>query len=297
MSNAAIQVTNLHRSFGKLKAVDGVSFEVAPGSVCGFIGANGAGKTTTMRTVFGLVQPDTGEVSYNGSPIDEATRLRFGYMPEERGLYPRMRVHDQLTYFGRLTGMSKSEAGDAALAWLARLGLEDRSDAKLEELSHGNQQRVQLAAAIVHDPEVLVLDEPFSGLDPIGVDSLSEVLAEFAAEGAAILFSSHQLDLVEHMCEDVAIVHGGEIVVQGDLEQIREQAGYRRVEVRINGDLWAPPVEGAHEVETAGRAHHIVPASIDVEELLALARADGVITRFSYEAPSLSDIFSEAVAE
>ena len=292
-----LSVRNISKRFGDVVALTDVSFEVTPGRIMGFLGRNGAGKTTTMRTVFGLVQPDTGEVSYNGTAIDEATRLRFGYMPEERGLYPRMRVHDQLTYFGRLSGMSKSEAGDAALAWLARLGLLDRSDAKLEELSHGNQQRVQLAAAIVHDPEVLVLDEPFSGLDPIGVDSLSEVLAEFAAEGAAILFSSHQLDLVEHMCEDVAIVHGGEIVVQGDLEQIREQAGYRRVEGRINGDLWVPPVEGAHEVETAGRAHHIVPASIDVEELLALAREDGAITRFSYEAPSLSDIFSEAVAE
>ena len=292
-----LSVRNISKRFGDVIALTDVSFDVAPGRIVGFLGRNGAGKTTTMRTVFGLVSPDTGTITYNGEVIDQTTRLRFGYMPEERGLYPRMRVHDQLVYFGKLSGMSGSDASAAADRWLERLHLSDRSTAKLEELSHGNQQRVQLAAAIVHDPEVLVLDEPFAGLDPIGVESLSEVLVEFSSKGASILFSSHQLDLVEHMCEDVAIVHNGEIAVQGDLDRIREQAGYRRVEVRVNGDLWTPPVEGAHEVDAAGRIHHIVPASIDVEELLTLARADGPITRFSYEAPALSDIFHEAVTQ
>lgn len=290
-----LNVRNISKRFGDVIALSDVSFDVPPGRVVGFLGRNGAGKTTTMRSVFGLVEPETGSIAYNGEPITPEVRLRFGYMPEERGLYPRMRVREQLVYFGRLAGMGAGDAGDAADHWLDRFGLADRASGKLEELSHGNQQRIQLAAAILHDPEVLVLDEPFSGLDPIGVESLSEVLREFAAKGAAILFSSHQLDLVEDICEDVAIIHNGEIVVTGALDRIKEEASYRRVEIRIDGELWAPPVEGVHEVGNAGRTHHIIDASVDVEELLVLARVEGSITRFSYEPPALTDIFHEAV--
>jgi ABC-2 type transport system ATP-binding protein len=291
-----LSVRNISKHFGDVVALRDVSFDVEPGRIMGFLGRNGAGKTTTMRSVFGLVQPDSGTVSYNEEAITPAARLRFGYMPEERGLYPRMKVKDQLVHFGRLSGLSVSEAGAAADRWLSEFGLADRADAKLESLSHGNQQRIQLAAAIVHDPDVLVLDEPFSGLDPIGVASLSEVLREFAAKGAAILFSSHQLDLVEHICEDVAIISDGRVVVDGVLHVIREGATYRRVEIWVDGVLWDPPVEGAHRVESGGRAHHIVDVSSDVESLLSLARSSGTITRFSYEPPSLSDVFNEAVS-
>jgi ABC-2 type transport system ATP-binding protein len=292
-----LEINHISKRFGDVVALRDVSLDVRPGRIMGFLGRNGAGKTTTMRTVFGLVIPDSGAVSYDREPITHDVRLRFGYMPEERGLYPRMKVREQLIYFGRLSGMSKSDAGDSADRWLASFDLSDRADSKLEELSHGNQQRIQLVAAIVHDPEVLVLDEPFSGLDPIGVDSLSDVLRGFSANGAAILFSSHQLDLVEHICEDVAIIHKGEIVVQGDLADIREHALYRRVEIWVDRELWDPPVEGAHRVESGGRTHHIVNADIDVEQLLGFARDAGTITRFSYEPPSLSDIFQEAVSE
>jgi ABC-2 type transport system ATP-binding protein len=292
-----LSVRNISKRFGDIEALADVSFDVSPGRILGFLGRNGAGKTTTMRAVFGLIAPDSGSVTYNGQEIGIETRLRFGYMPEERGLYPRMRIREQLIYFGKLSGLGKSDAAASSDTWLERLGLTDRADAKLEDLSHGNQQRIQLATAVVHGPEVLVLDEPFAGLDPIGVESLSGVLREFSAGGAAILFSSHQLDLVEHMCDDIAIINDGTVIVDGDLQNIRESAPYRRVEIRVDGALWTPPVGNAKEVKTAGRPHHIIDADIDVEQLLQLARGDGVITRFSYEAPALSDIFYEAVTQ
>jgi ABC-2 type transport system ATP-binding protein len=291
-----LSVRNVSKRFGDVVALRNVSFDVHPGRIMGFLGRNGAGKTTTMRTVFGLVTPDTGDVTFDGAPVTTERRLRFGYMPEERGLYPRMRVRDQLVYFGRLSGLTGPEATAATDRWLEEFGLSDRAGAKLEDLSHGNQQRIQLAAALVHDPDVLVLDEPFSGLDPIGVGSLSEVLRSFAGRGAAILFSSHQLDLVEHICEDIAIIDEGAVVVDGNLGSIRERAPYRRVEVWVDGGLWDPPVEGAHRVDAGGRPHHIIPASTDVDEILALARGAGAITRFSFEPPTLSDIFNEAVS-
>lgn len=290
-----LSVHNASKRFGEVIALRDVSFDVAPGRITGFLGRNGAGKTTTMRIVFGIISPDRGSVTFDGTPISADQRLRFGYMPEERGLYPRMKVREQLVYFGRLAGMRAGDAGVSADRWLAEFGLSDRADSKVEELSHGNQQRIQLAAAIVHRPEVLVLDEPFSGLDPIGVESLSSVLTSFAADGAAILFSSHQLDLVEHICQDVAIIHDGAIVVAGELEQIRDRAGYRRVEIWVDGSLWDPPVADAHRVDTGRRVHHIIDSSVDVDHLLGLARSAGAITRFSYEPPTLSDIFNEAV--
>jgi ABC-2 type transport system ATP-binding protein len=290
-----LSVRNISKRYGDVVAMDNVSFDVRPGRILGFLGRNGAGKTTTMRSIFKLVQPDSGEVTYNGQPVDLAQLVRFGYMPEERGLYPRMKVRDQLVYLASLSGMNTTDARSSTDVWLERLGLSDRADAKLEDLSHGNQQRVQMAAAIVHDPDLLVLDEPFSGLDPIGVDSMSEVIREFAARGAGILFSSHQLDLVEHICEDVAIIDHGAVILMGNLDEIREEASYRRVLIEVDGQLWAPPVSGAHGVGTGSKRHHIVDASVDVEELLHLARGAGSITRFSYETPALSDIFQEAV--
>lgn len=292
-----LSVRNISKRYGDIVALRDVSFDVQPGRILGFLGRNGAGKTTTMRSIFGLVQAESGEITYNGESIGLSQLVRFGYMPEERGLYPRMKVRDQLVYLATLSGVNSTDARASTDMWLDRLDLSDRADAKLEDLSHGNQQRIQLVAAIVHDPDLLVLDEPFSGLDPIGVDSLSEVIREFASKGAGILFSSHQLDLVEHICEDVAIIDEGEIVLIGDLNQIREEAAYRRVLIEVDGRLWAPPVSGAHEAGAGGNRHHIVDASVDVEQLLHLASGAGSITRFSYETPALSDIFQEAVVK
>jgi ABC-2 type transport system ATP-binding protein len=292
-----LSVRNISKRYGDIVAMDDVSFDVRPGRIRGFLGRNGAGKTTTMRTIFGLVKADTGTVSYNGGIVGPPQLSSFGYMPEERGLYPRMKVRNQLLYLASLSGMHRGDAERSTDRWLERLGIGDRADSKLEDLSHGNQQRVQLVAAIVHDPDLLVLDEPFAGLDPIGVESLSDVIKEFAARGAAILFSSHQLDLVEHICEDVAIIDQGTVVLNGDLDDIRQAAGYRRVVIEVDDVLWTPPVDGTHEVGSGSRKHHIVDSSIDVGQLLHLAGADGSITRFTYEIPALSDIFHETVSE
>ena len=200
------------------------TFAARPGRLTGFLGPNGAGKTTAMRAVFGLVELDSGSVTWNGNTIIAADRQRFGYMPEERGLYPRMRVREQLVYLGQLCGNSPTEAARSVDGWLDRLDLAGRGRDRVDALSHGNQQRVQLIAALVNRPELLVLDEPFSGLDPIAITNMSAVLAEVAAAGATVLFSSHQLDLVEHLCEDVVIIDHGHIVRAGDLGEIRECA-------------------------------------------------------------------------
>jgi ABC-2 type transport system ATP-binding protein len=207
-----LELTDLHRRYGDVIALDGVSFSVPAGRIVGFVGRNGSGKTTTMRAVLGLVRPDRGEVRWRGAPISAADRRRIGYLPEERGLYPRMRVAHQLGYLARLSGVDPVTARERVTAWLDRLGLSDRADDRLEELSLGNQQRVQLAAALVHDPELAVLDEPFSGLDPVGVDVMSETLLAEAAAGRAVLFSSHQLDPVERICDAVVVIDAGRVV-------------------------------------------------------------------------------------
>ena len=289
-----LAVEGLARSFGDLVVLRDVSFAVQPGRILGFLGRNGAGKTTTMRCIFGLMDPDAGAVTYRGQALTRATRRPFGYMPEERGLYPKMAVQTQLVHFGRLAGLGRTEARAAALHWLERLGLADRRRETLEKLSHGNQQRVQLAAALVHDPEVLVLDEPFSGLDPVGVGEMGDVLREAAGNGATILFSSHQLDLVEGLCADVAIINAGRITASGDLERIRSRSPYRRLEVAVDGCPWVP---GGVEVTHVGgeHPHLLVPATVTAGALLEAAQLAGSVTAFRYEPPSLSDLFHEAV--
>jgi ABC-2 type transport system ATP-binding protein len=289
-----LAVEDLARSFGDLAVLRGASFAVRPGRILGFLGRNGAGKTTTMRCIFGLLDPDAGRVVYRGQPLTRATRRAFGYMPEERGLYPKMSVQSQLVHFGRLAGLDRRQATSAALLWLERLGLADRRRETLEKLSHGNQQRVQLAAALVHDPEVLVLDEPVSGLDPVGVGEMGDILRRAAADGATILFSSHQLDLVEELCADVAIINDGRIAAHGDLEQFRARSPYRRLEVSVNGRAWIP--EGVDLTHVGGEHPHLlVPATVPAADLLGAAQASGVVTAFRYEPPSLSDLFHEAV--
>ena len=231
-----LEIRDLAKRYGDVVALDGASFSVAPGRIVGFLGPNGAGKTTTMRTIFGLVRPDRGEVRWRGKLVGPNERTRFGYMPEERGLYPKMNVGEELIYFAELSGMNAGAAAEAAAAWLERLGLDDRAGARLEELSHGNQQRVQLAAALVHNPELVVLDEPFSGLDPLGVESLTEMLVQTAAIGVAVVFSSHQLDLVEDVCQDVVIIDHGKIALAGVVDELKAASPHRSLEVTVDGD-------------------------------------------------------------
>ncbi|MGI8716040.1 MAG: ABC transporter ATP-binding protein [Solirubrobacteraceae bacterium] len=267
-----LELEDLHRRFGDVVALDGMSFTVQARKVVGFLGPNGAGKTTAMRAVLGVTALDSGSIRFAGQTVDAHARRRFGYMPEERGLYPGMQVLDQLEYLGRLHGMDAGDAHRSARAQCERLGLAERTESKVEELSLGNQQRVQLAAALAPEPELLVLDAPFSGLDPVGIDDLSAVLAERAHNGATVLFSSHQLDLVEHLCEAVAIVDDGRLVASGTVEELA-RGGRPRLAVRVAGDpegRWAdtlPP--GAHVESTA---HGTVTIGLDDE-----MRADGVL--------------------
>ncbi len=219
---ATLQLRGLSKRYGEKTALEDVSFSVGAGQMFGFVGPNGAGKTTTMRIVLGVLGADAGEVLWRGGPIGAGERRRIGYMPEERGLYPKMRVRDQLVYMAELHGVAKADAQAAAERWMGRLGIAERAEDAVEALSLGNQQRVQLAVALVHEPELLILDEPFSGLDPDGVDALSGALQdEIEARGVPVVFSSHQLDLVERLCDSVAIIAAGRIALSGrvaDLE-------------------------------------------------------------------------------
>ncbi|HEY7564450.1 MAG TPA: ATP-binding cassette domain-containing protein [Acidimicrobiia bacterium] len=294
-----LEIRDLVKSYGDIRALDGCSFDVAPGRMLGFLGPNGAGKTTTMRAIFGLVTPDAGTVTWRGEPIVPEQRLRFGYMPETRGLYPKMRVADQLTYLGTLHGMTRATARARAGEWLERFGLTDRSGDQLEKLSHGNQQRVQLAAALIHEPELLVLDEPFSGLDPLGVETMGEVLAEASRQGAAVLFSSHQLDLVEDLCEDVAIIDKGKVVRAGAVDAIKDSSPVRHLEVELadSSAKLVDQIDGVIRAEqNDGRHRLLVRADVDVRAVLGEALATGQVRRFIYTTPSLSEIFLDIVS-
>ncbi len=293
-----LELIQVSKRFGEIVALDDVSLEVGAGRVLGFLGPNGAGKTTAMRSVFGLVNLDAGNLLWGGRPVGVSERLRFGYMPEERGLYPRMPLGEQLAYFGALHGLTAAAARAAASKWLVRLGLADRAGAKVEELSHGNQQRAQLAAALLHEPDLLVLDEPFAGLDPLAVRTLAEVLRGEAARGAAVLFSSHQLELVEDVCEDVAIIDDGRIVATGHIDELRRASRQRRIELRVEGASpeWLPGVAGVELVERRnGNLRLLAHGDVDPEQVLAAAERAARVVEFSYGPPSLAELFLELV--
>jgi ABC-2 type transport system ATP-binding protein len=294
-----LELEGLTRRFGKVTALDGLTFSVPAGEVVGFLGPNGAGKTTAMRAIFGLTDLDAGQVRWNGTPVVESVWRRFGYMPEERGLYPSMLVGEQLEYLGRLHGLEAGAAAAATADWLERLGLADRAGGTVDSLSHGNQQRVQLAAALVHDPDLLVLDEPLAGLDPPGIDAIGEVLVERARAGSSVLFSSHQLDLVEDLCESVVIIDHGRLVVAGRVDELAA-SGPRRLVVGVEGDrdgAWARGLAGVAVSELAGgEARLVLDDSVDSESVLRAAMAAGRVTAFSFERRRLSEVFREALA-
>jgi ABC-2 type transport system ATP-binding protein len=293
-----LELEGLTRRYGTLTALDDLSFSVPAGQVVGFLGPNGAGKTTTMRAVFGLTDLDAGRVMWNGAPVGQPERRRFEYMPEERGLYPAMLVGEQLEYLGRLHGMSATDAQVATKTWLERLGVTDRVDSKVDALSHGNQQRVQLAAALVHGPELLILDEPLAGLDPSGIDAIGGVLVEQARSGCCVIFSSHQLDQVEDLCESVTIIDHGRLVVTGKVDDLAT-SGPRRLVVRVEGDrdaLWAHGIAGVTISEVdGGEARLVLDVSVDSESVLRAAMAAGRVTEFVFERRRLSEVFREAL--
>jgi len=292
-----LELSGITKSYGTHRVLDDVGFTVAPGRLTGFVGGNGAGKTTTMRIVLGVLARDAGRVELNGSPVTAADRRRFGYMPEERGLYPKMRVLDHIVYLARLHGFSKPDATVRATALLEELGLGERLQDDVETLSLGNQQRAQIAAALVHDPEVLILDEPFSGLDPLAVDVVAGVLQNRAAQGASVLFSSHQLDVVERLCDDLVIIAGGQIRAAGTREQLRSEHAQRRYELVSAGDVgWLrddPGVE-IHEFD-GGYALFDADSDETVQRVLRRAVESGDVASFAPRHPSLAQIFKEVI--
>jgi ABC-2 type transport system ATP-binding protein len=292
-----LEFAGASKQFGDSLALDDCTFAARSGRLTGFLGPNGAGKTTAMRAVFGLVELDAGSVRWRGTPITPASRTRFGYMPEERGLYPRMKVREQLVFLGELCGGTRVDVERRVDRWLEQLGVASRRDDRLDALSHGNQQRIQLIAALVNAPDLLVLDEPFSGLDPLAMGAMADLLRDLAASGATVLFSSHQLDLVEDLCEDVVIIDHGRIAVSGELTQLRAAVPQRLVDIRYRGPApdWSavPTVEiiGADD----GHATLRVADQVDVAALMSGLQEQGRLVSFSYGPPALSELFREAV--
>ncbi len=293
-----LELRELSRRYGDTVALDGLTLTAPAGEVVGFVGPNGAGKTTAMRIAMGVLETDAGEVVWNGAPATREVQRSFGYMPEERGLYPKMRADRQLLYLAVLHGRSPQEAEAAADGWIERLGLAQHAQQRVEELSLGNQQRVQLAAALVHDPVALILDEPFSGLDPIGTDVMSEVLVARARGGAAVIFSSHQLDLVERLCDRVAIVNRGRIMAAGRVDELRAERTRPRLRVELEGaqDGW---LDGVTDVEVVARDAAGVVVELkqsgDDQVLLDAARRAGRVRSFAPVRPSLAELFREVV--
>jgi ABC-2 type transport system ATP-binding protein len=286
------------KRFGPLTALDQCTFTARPGRLTGFLGPNGAGKTTAMRAVFGLVKLDAGTVRWRGATVRPADRARFGYMPEERGLYPRMRVRDQLVYLGRLCGRSSRDVNRGVDTWLQRLDLAGRAGDRLDALSHGNQQRVQLIAALVNEPDLLVLDEPFSGLDPIAMQAMGDLLSGLAAQGTTVLFSSHQLDLVQDLCQDVVVIEHGRIVLAGELAELRAAVPQRFVDIRYRGPApdWSRLTSATVAEATDGQVRLRVGRDTDVAAVLAAVRDRADLVSFTYQPPTLSELFREAVA-
>ncbi|HJC29941.1 MAG TPA: ATP-binding cassette domain-containing protein [Candidatus Dietzia intestinipullorum] len=289
-----LRIDGLTRRFGETVAVDDVGFQVPRGAMTGFVGANGAGKTTTMRMIMGVLQPTAGRVLWNGQEATVADRRAFGYMPEERGLYPKQPVLDQLIYLGRLQGRSAADARAAATDLLDRFGLGGRLTDKLEALSLGNQQRVQIAAAVIGGPDLLILDEPFSGLDPVAVDSMVDLLREHTTRGVPVLFSSHQLDLVERLCDSLVVLSSGRVVAEGTVEDLRRR-GRVLHRLVVGGDAgWIRDMPGVHVVDVDGPTALLdISDSAGTDVVLREAMARGSVRELAEVVPTLSDIYRE----
>lgn len=287
-----LTVESLTRTFGDTVVVDDVSFQVLPGRMTGFVGANGAGKTTTMRMMMGVLAPTSGRVLWDGHDVTAAERRRFGYMPEERGLYPRMAVADQLVYFARLHGMDARSARARTTDLLEHFGLSDRAGDLLDTLSLGNQQRVQIAAALVHEPTALVLDEPFSGLDPLAVDSMVDLLRAEAGT-LPVLFSSHQLDLVERLCDDLVVLSRGSVVASGSADALRGSARERH-RVRLGSDAaWLRDVRGLTVLDADGPTALLELEDLAVAELVRMLTERADVLEVATVRQPLSEIFRE----
>ncbi len=291
-----LEIRGVSKRFGAVQALDDVTFAVRPGEVFGFVGSNGAGKTTAMRIVLGVLSADRGDVVWKGSAVDADVRRRIGYMPEERGLYPKMKVGEQLTYLARLHGLGPADATAAVARWTDLLDIGHRLGDEVQKLSLGNQQRVQLAAALAHDPEVLVLDEPFSGLDPTAVEVMSGVLRSKADGGVPVIFSSHQLDLVERLCDRIGIIAGGRMVASGSVAELRERDAEVLIDVHGPPAGWATGVPGVETVESdGGRTRIRLDPGVDDQDALRAALAAGPVHEFRRWRPPLTELYRDVV--
>lgn len=292
-------VKNVSKFFGEKTAVDNISFEITKPGVFGLLGTNGAGKTTTIRMMLGIIKKSKGSITWNGKEV-EPKNVRFGYLPEERGLYPKTKIYDQLFYFATLKGMSKQEANTAIDYWLKRLEAEEYKNMLAEKLSKGNQQKIQFIASIINEPELIVLDEPFSGLDPVNTKLLKDVILELVQKGKYIVMSSHQMSSIEEFCTDLVILNRGKTVLQGNLEEIKNS--YQATSVDLTTKQEVTEIIKQVNLPVLFQKDHTYQIQITSEQdgyrlLEALQQANVPITKFEIKKPSLNDIFIEKVGK
>ena len=296
----SLMVEHINKWFGSFQAIKDLSMDVREGVMFGFVGPNGAGKTTTMRMILDLLRPDSGAITWNGVPVSEVPRREFGYLPEERGLYPRMETQEQLLFLARLSGMSRDDALKSLNDWPERFQITAYRHKKIEELSKGNQQKVQFLAAILHNPELLVMDEPFSGLDPVNAAALKEAFLDMRQRGKTIIFSTHQLEQVEEMCEDMLLINKGQAMVQGNVQEIKRQHGRNVARLTLVNDPEAPWLNTLDGIEVTKRRQDYIEmqfqANLNPNVIVEAAlQHGGIISRFEVVEPSLTDIFIEVV--
>ncbi|WP_456276041.1 ABC transporter ATP-binding protein [Bacillus sp. AK128] len=292
-----LKIENVVKRFGAFTAVDHLSISIPEREMFGFLGANGAGKTTTFRMILGLLEPTSGGITWNSEPINYKTSNIIGYLPEERGLYPKLKVKEQLIYLGRLRGMKKADVIIEMRHWLERFKITDYENKKVEELSKGNQQKIQFIASVIHKPKLLILDEPFSGLDPVNVELLKDAVIDLKKQGTSIVFSSHRMEHVEELCEHLCIMHHGKPVVHGALKEIKRSFGKKNVSIQADFDLsFLKEVEGVLKVkERSGGVNLQVESEEISSQIFSMLYGKGFVRKFELEEPSLHDIFIEKV--
>ena len=295
----SLVLDNLVKRFGHVTALDGISFSVDQGQVFGFLGANGAGKTTTMRIILDILRPDSGTATWNGTPTTDVPRRTWGYLPEERGLYPRLEVLEQLVFFASLYAIPRKEAARRGREWLARFRIPEYEKRRAEELSKGNQQKVQLIAAILHEPDVLIMDEPFVGLDPVNASLLKEAFGEMRKRGTTLIFSTHQMEMVEELCEAVVLIDRGKLVLGGPILDVKRSSGRQVVRLGVEGDAalpWLAELEGVSVVRSGEDYTELDVRGRDPQDVLSAALARGErVTQFLIADPSIEQIFIERV--
>lgn len=296
----ALDISGISKRYGAFRAVNDISFTVKPGRIFGFLGTNGAGKTTTMRMILDIIRPDSGEITWNGRPNTDVPRRALGYLPEERGLYPKMQVEEQLLFLAQLYGANKRDARRSLDEWLERLEIIGNGKKTVEQLSKGNQQKIQFLAAIIHDPEILILDEPFSGLDPVNAEQMKQAFLTMRDRGKTIIFSTHQLDDAQELCQDVAIIHRGNLMIAGDVQGVRQSTGRQIVRFAVDGDLELTWLSGMRDVGVHRRREDYVELSVGDEDSARRVLREAIerqlpVTRFEISYPSLNDVFLGAV--